>query len=162
MSVTDKPFNPLLLFLPLLLTTLIDPIAWVCPEFFTVSKQTIAIHVYNGQLSTLTGLFLTGSTMNNQAYLFHTQTRSIGLGTKLMAALLTSLLLIGGFFASLFLLAIAAVVTLMVGGKLWWTVRSLKKSATSASYGPKAESVTQKSASNGHIIEGEFQVKQKD
>lgn len=70
--------------------------------------------------------------------------------TRILVTLTTVSLVILGFFFLTVALAVGALVALVIGVRLWWTLRKLKR-AQSAS-----DSVT--GAADARVVEGEYQV----
>ena len=70
--------------------------------------------------------------------------------TRILVTLTSVSLVILGFFFLTVALAVGALVALVIGVRLWWTIRKLKR-AQSAS-----DSVT--GAAGDRVVEGEFQV----
>lgn len=70
--------------------------------------------------------------------------------TRILLTLTTLTLVVLGFFFLTVALAVGALVALVIGVRLWWTIRKLKR-AQSAS-----DSVT--GAAGDRVVEGEFQV----
>ena len=74
--------------------------------------------------------------------------------TRILLTLTTVTLVVLGFFFLAVALAIGALVALVIGVRLWWTIRKLKR-AQSAS-----DSVT--GTTGARVVEGEYQVIEHD
>lgn len=75
---------------------------------------------------------------------------------RLLAALATAALVVLGFFFLTIALAIGAAVALVIGVRLWWTLRKLKKMQAEA--GP----VSAARDSGNPVIDGDFQVVERE
>lgn len=98
--------------------------------------------------------------MHSQTILLTGKTQSLGWGNKILAGLIAAMLLTGVFFASLFIFAAFSVLALIVGTKLWWSFRSLKRSMQKPNINDATSYVhIQPKSPSGQIIEGEYHVK---
>jgi predicted lipid-binding transport protein (Tim44 family) len=75
---------------------------------------------------------------------------------RLLAALATAALVMLGFFFLTIALAIGAAVALVIGVRLWWTLRKLKKMQAEA--GP----ISATRDSGNPVIDGDFQVVERE
>ena len=70
--------------------------------------------------------------------------------TRILLTLTTLTLVVLGFFFLTVALAVGALVALVIGIRLWWTIRKLKRAQSAA------DGIT--GATRDQVLEGEFQV----